>query len=143
MTFRPAGDNTRLVTERAVGMMKMNVINKYRMAGLLACCTLASTGCSSVMSHTGASQGYYPGTRASADLIADDSTSWAIKPLALLDLPFSAVMDTLLLPWDYFRADDDKTLDSPRERVLQSEKLAHTNESLVQAAPMPVSQPRL
>ncbi|UCB29524.1 YceK/YidQ family lipoprotein [Duffyella gerundensis] len=124
-------------------MMKMNMMKKYRMAGLLACCTLASTGCSSVMSHTGASQGYYPGTRASADLIADDGTSWAIKPLAIVDLPFSAVMDTLLLPWDYFRSDDDKSLDSPRARVLQSEKLAHTQENLAQAAPMPVSQSSL
>ena len=79
------------------------------------------------------SQGYYPGTRASADLLVDDDTSWALKPLALIDLPFSAALDTLLLPWDYYRNDSDKSIDSPRERVLQSEKLAHTQENLAQA----------
>jgi len=89
------------------------------------------------MSHTGASQGYYPGTRASAEMITDDNTSWAIKPLALIDLPFSAVMDTVLLPWDYFRSDDDKSKDSIHERVMQSEKMAGTQASLATAASMP------
>ncbi|BAN97622.1 hypothetical protein E05_28560 [Plautia stali symbiont] len=55
-------------------------------------------------------------------MLTDDNTSWAIKPLALIDLPFSAVMDTLLLPWDYFRADDDKTKDShARTRAAERE----------------------
>lgn len=118
------------------GMMMMKLMKTLPLAGVV-CCAMATTGCSSVMSHTGASQGYYPGTRASADMLVDGDTSWALKPLALIDLPFSAVLDTLLLPWDYYRSDKDKSLDSPRERILQSERLAHTQESLAQAQPMP------
>lgn len=115
----------------------MKMMKRFPLSGLLVCCAVATSGCSSVMSHTGASQGYYPGTRASTHLIADDDTSWAIKPLAVIDLPFSAVMDTILLPWDYLRSDDDRRKDSPRERVLQSEKLAGTEASLATAASMP------
>lgn len=93
------------------------------------------------MSHTGPSQGYYPGTRASASILVDEQSSWALKPLALIDLPFSAVMDTLLLPWDYARSDNDKSADSPRERILRSEKLNHTQENLAQATPYPAATP--
>ncbi|MFS2221496.1 YceK/YidQ family lipoprotein [Pantoea sp. B65] len=115
----------------------MKVIKTYRLAGLFACCSLAgTTGCSSVMSHTGPGQGYYPGTRASAAIITDDQTSWALKPLAVIDLPFSALMDTVLLPWDYMRSGDDKSVDSPRERVLRSEKLTHPEESMSGNAPV-------
>lgn len=117
----------------------MNMIKHFPLAGMLAFCALTTTGCSSVMSHTGASQGYYPGTRASADMLVNSNTNWALRPLALVDLPFSAVMDTLLLPWDYARSDSDKTLDSPRARVLQSEKMAHTEDHLSHAAPMPAT----
>lgn len=119
------------------GMMKMNIMKRFPLTAVLICSAFASSGCSSVMSHTGASQGYYPGTRASAEMITDDKTSWAIKPLAIIDLPFSAVMDTILLPWDYFRSDDDRTKDSIHERVMQSEKLAGTHSSLATAATMP------
>ncbi len=121
----------------------MKDMKKIRLASLFACCCVASTtGCSSVMSHTGASQGYYPGTRASAEMLVNDDTSWAIKPLAAIDLPFSAVMDTLLLPWDYARADDDKSEDSPRERVLKSERISATQDSLSQAAPLAANSPQ-
>lgn len=121
------------------GMMKMKIFKRFPLAGMLAFCAMTTTGCSSVMSHTGPSQGYYPGTRASADMVVDSHTSWALRPLALIDLPFSAVMDTLLLPWDYARSDSDKALDSPRARVLQSEKLARTEDHLSHAAPMPAT----
>ncbi|MGK1989615.1 YceK/YidQ family lipoprotein, partial [Klebsiella pneumoniae] len=73
-------------------------------------------GCSSVMSHTGGKVGTYPGTRASATMIGDDETNWGTKSLAILDMPFTAVMDTLLLPWDVFRKDS-----SVRSRVEKSE----------------------
>ncbi|WP_312141678.1 YceK/YidQ family lipoprotein [Pantoea septica] len=119
----------------------MKLLKAFPLAGTLACCTFTLAGCSSVMSHTGPNQGYYPGTRASADILVDENSSWALKPLALIDLPFSAVLDTLLLPWDYARSDDDKSIDSPRERILQSEKLNHTQENLAQAAPYPVATP--
>ncbi|AGB80414.1 Predicted periplasmic lipoprotein [Serratia rubidaea] len=87
-----------------------------------SCLLLATSGCSSVMSHSGPDMGYYPGTRASMNLLKDKETGWAMKPLVALDLPFSAVMDTVLLPYDYLRADSDKTADSPRERILRSEQ---------------------
>ncbi|EJL81668.1 putative periplasmic lipoprotein [Pantoea sp. GM01] len=121
------------------GMMIMKMMKRFPLTAVLICSAFASSGCSSVMSHTGASQGYYPGTRASAEMLTDDKTSWAIKPLALIDLPFSAVMDTVLLPWDYFRSDDDKSKDSIHERVMQSEKLAGTQASLATAASTPVT----
>ncbi|HBK0844793.1 TPA: YceK/YidQ family lipoprotein, partial [Escherichia coli] len=73
-------------------------------------------GCSSVMSHTGGKEGTYPGTRASATMIGDEETNWGTKSLAILDMPFTAVMDTLLLPWDVFRKDS-----SVRSRVEKSE----------------------
>ena len=84
-----------------------------------SCMLLATNGCSSVMSHTGPNQGYYPGTRASVDMLKDDNTSWAMMPLVALDLPFSAVMDTVLLPYDYMR---DSTADSPKARILRGEE---------------------
>jgi uncharacterized protein YceK len=87
-----------------------------------SCMLLATNGCSSVMSHTGPNQGYYPGTRASMDVLRDDNTSWAMMPLVALDLPFSAVMDTVLLPYDYMRSGSDGTADSPRARILRGEE---------------------
>ena len=123
------------------GMMTMKMIKRFPLTGLLVCCVITTSGCSSMMSHSGGSQGYYPGTRASAKMLTDDDTGWVLKPLALIDLPFSAVLDTLLLPWDYARSDDDKSIDSPRERILQSEKLNHTQENLAQAAPYPLATP--
>lgn len=64
------------------------------------------------MSHTGGKEGTYPGTRASATMIGDDETNWGTKSLAILDMPFTAVLDTILLPWDVFRKDS-----SVRSRV--------------------------
>ncbi|EEQ19063.1 Predicted periplasmic lipoprotein [Yersinia intermedia ATCC 29909] len=74
------------------------------------------------MTHTSSSQGYYSGTEANVAMLKDDNTGWALRPLLAVDLPFSAVMDTLLLPYDYLRSDnEDKMASSPRERVHQSE----------------------
>lgn len=50
-------------------------------------------------------QGTYPGTRSSAQTLGDSDTNWGVKSLVALDMPFTAVMDTLLLPWDMFRTD--------------------------------------
>ena len=46
-----------------------------------------------MMSHTGGKEGTYPGTRASATMIGDDETNWGTKSLAILDMPFTAVLD--------------------------------------------------
>ncbi|CFR14615.1 YceK/YidQ family lipoprotein [Yersinia kristensenii] len=86
------------------------------------CSLLLSSGCSSIMTHTSSSQGYYSGTSANVAMLKDDNTGWALRPLLAVDLPFSAVMDTLLLPYDYLRSDsEDKMANSPRERIRQSE----------------------
>lgn len=69
------------------------------------------------MSHTGGKEGTYPGTRASAAMLSDDDTNWGTKSLVILDMPFTAVADTLLLPWDMFRKDN-----SVRSRVEKSEQ---------------------
>ncbi|EJC7978478.1 YceK/YidQ family lipoprotein [Escherichia coli] len=89
-------------------------------------------GCSSVMSHTGGKEGTYPGTRASATMIGDDETNWGTKSLAILDMPFTAVMDTLLLPWDVFRKDS-----SVRSRVEKSEANAQATNAVMPPARMP------
>lgn len=82
-------------------------------AGMITLCS-----CSSMMSHTGGGeQGYYPGTRNSYKMLADSNTSWGLKPLVALDMPFTAVADTLLIPWDAFRTDK-----SVKARVEESEK---------------------
>ncbi len=88
-------------------------------------------GCSSMMSHTGGGeQGLYPGTRASATMLSDDETSWGLKPLVALDLPFTAIADTLLIPWDVFRTDK-----SVRSRVEESEKKSFAINSVIPPAP--------
>ncbi|EEW1569709.1 YceK/YidQ family lipoprotein [Escherichia coli] len=89
-------------------------------------------GCSSVMSHTGGKEGTYPGTRASATMIGDDETNWGTKSLAILDMPFTAVMDTLLLPWDVFRKDS-----SVRSRVEKSDANAQATNAVIPPARMP------
>ncbi|NZB40597.1 YceK/YidQ family lipoprotein [Escherichia coli] len=89
-------------------------------------------GCSSVMSHTGGKEGTYPGTRASATMIGDEETNWGTKSLAILDMPFTAVMDTLLLPWDVFRKDS-----SVRPRVEKSEATAQATNAVIPPARMP------
>ena len=89
------------------------------------------SGCSSVMSHTGGKEGTYPGTRASAAMISDDETNWGTKSLAILDMPFTAVADTLLLPWDMFRTDS-----SVRSRVEKSEQETLATNSVIPPAEM-------
>ncbi|EJV3052164.1 YceK/YidQ family lipoprotein [Escherichia coli] len=89
-------------------------------------------GCSSVMSHTGGKEGTYPGTRASATMIGDDETNWDTKSLAILDMPFTAVLDTILLPWDVFRKDS-----SVRSRVEKSEANAQATNAVIPPARMP------
>lgn len=108
----------------------MNALNKCHIAGVAACLAVLSTsGCSSVMMHSGPNSGYYAGTRASADVLMDSSSGWMMRPMAAIDLPFSAVMDTLLLPVDYFTSGET---DSPRERVRRSEQANHTDEVMSQ-----------
>lgn len=82
--------------------------------------------------HTGGKEGTYPGTRASATMIGDDETNWGTKSLAILDMPFTAVMDTLLLPWDVFRKDS-----SVRSRVEKSEANAQATNAVIPPARMP------
>lgn len=83
------------------------------------------------MSHTGGKEGTYPGTRASATMISDDETNWGTKSLAILDLPFTAVLDTLLVPWDLFRTDS-----SVRSRVEKSEKQNSATNAVIPPAEM-------
>lgn len=87
-----------------------------------SCMLLTTCGCSSVMSHTGADQGYYAGTRANVNMMKSNDTSWAMIPLLAVDLPLSAAMDTLLLPYDYLRSGKDKTAESPKARIQHEEE---------------------
>ncbi|WP_042867614.1 MULTISPECIES: YceK/YidQ family lipoprotein [Dickeya] len=86
--------------------------------GILATCG----GCSSVMTHSGGEQGYYSGTKASMTTLKDDDTSWAMMPMAAMDLPFSAMLDTMLLPYDYYRVHSDQRNTSARDRLEEYER---------------------
>lgn len=100
----------------------MKVLRRTALSLLIAGSGLALTsGCSSVMTHTGPHQGYYSGTRANMDALHSEDASWAMTPLVILDMPFSAVMDTLLLPYDYSRSGKEKPDDSLRARIHHDE----------------------
>lgn len=102
--------------------MKITVMMKSSLPKvLLSSGLLMMSGCSSVMTHTGGQAGVYPGTRASMDMLTDSETSWGYKPFVALDMPLTAVMDTVLLPWDMFRT--DKSLKSQVE-ASESKNLA-------------------
>lgn len=91
----------------------------------LLCTTLGLllvTGCSSIMTHSGPYQGYYSGAKANIDMLKDDKTGWVMKPLVAIDIPFSAFLDTLLLPYDYARSDQNSAEQSPKHRIEQLEK---------------------
>ena len=65
-------------------------------------------------------------------MLADDDTNWGVKSLVALDMPFTAVMDTLLLPWDLFRTDS-----SVKSRVEKSERENLATNSVIPPAAMP------
>lgn len=90
-------------------------------------CLILLCGCSSLMTHVGPHQGYYSGTKADSRILKDSDTGWVIKPLAMIDLPFSALLDTVLLPYDYFQADNIASQPSPKERVQDWENYQATD----------------
>ncbi|WP_192458557.1 YceK/YidQ family lipoprotein [Musicola keenii] len=83
---------------------------------------IACSGCSSVMTHTGGEHGYYSGTRASMTMLEDDATGWVMKPALAVDLPFSAMLDTMLLPYDYYRTNREQHTTSARDRLDEYER---------------------
>lgn len=88
---------------------------------------LILSGCSSIMTHAGPSEGYYPGSKNSIKMIKDDETGWVVKPLLAIDLPFSVIMDTLLIPLDYAKSDKDAKVDSPKKRIEELDKKEKSN----------------
>lgn len=99
---------------------------------LLTGYVISLSGCSSIASHTGANHGYYLGTQANNAIITSSDSRWPIKTLAILDYPFSAISDTLILPWDYYRNRNQTDL-SLRDRVLASEKTHSTDAALTES----------
>lgn len=91
---------------------------------------LLLSGCASVMTHSGGKQGTYSGTRANVALLKDQQTSWTIKPLAAVDLPFSAVVDTLLYPWDVMREQDPRPSGASFVPASPHQNLQHKNAAL-------------
>ncbi len=77
------------------------------------------------MTHAGPNRGYYPGAKANIEMLKDQETGWVMKPLLAIDLPFSALLDTLLLPYDYIKYDEDQSASSPKERIEKIEKAQH------------------
>ncbi|MDR0807286.1 MAG: YceK/YidQ family lipoprotein [Enterobacteriaceae bacterium] len=93
---------------------------------LLPVCTSSSlfllAGCSSLMAHVAPYEGYYSGTTNDAKMISDDSNGWVMRSLLVIDLPFSAALDTVLLPYDYYRSDDSESRESPRKKISESDE---------------------
>lgn len=83
---------------------------------------------------TGPTEGYYPGTKNSIAMLQDDETGWVMKPIVAIDLPFSAVLDTLLAPVDYATGGKDNSESSPAERVKRLEAAETAHNAL---APLP------
>ncbi|TGD45622.1 YceK/YidQ family lipoprotein, partial [Salmonella enterica subsp. enterica serovar Poona] len=81
---------------------------------------------------TGGIECTYPGTLASATMIGKYETIWGTISMAILDMPFTAVMDTILLPWDIFRKDS-----SVRSRVEKSEEETKMTNAVIPPAKMP------
>ncbi|MBP6121568.1 MULTISPECIES: YceK/YidQ family lipoprotein [Providencia] len=88
---------------------------------------LILSGCSSIMTHAGPSEGYYPGSKNSITMIKNEDTGWVVRPLLAIDLPFSIIMDTLLIPLDYAKSGDDSKLDSPKKRIEDLEEKDKNN----------------
>ncbi len=65
-------------------------------------------------------------------MLSDDDTNIGMKSLVALDMPFTAVMDTLLLPWDMFRTDS-----SIKSRVEKSEQENLATNGAIPPAPLP------
>ena len=83
------------------------------------------TGCSSIMSHLDNSQQrYYPGSASVISRFHEPQTSWAMWPLMIVDLPTSALLDTLLLPYDYYRLHQDKVTAMPSNSSIVPQRLA-------------------
>ncbi len=103
-------------------------MRRYLLKTALCSTMLTLGGCSSVMSHTGGSeQGYYPGTRSSYNMLTSNGPGWGMKSFVAVDMPFTAILDTLLLPWDAFRNDK-----SVKSRVEESER---SNDAVNNAIP--------
>ncbi|WP_228350884.1 MULTISPECIES: YceK/YidQ family lipoprotein [Limnobaculum] len=82
----------------------------------------ALSGCSSLMAHVAPYERYYPGTAHDIDMIGDDNHGWLMRSLLIVDLPFSAMLDTVLLPYDLYRASDTEGRSSPRKTISDSDK---------------------
>lgn len=88
---------------------------------VIASSMLCINGCSSIMTRVGPYQGYYPGAKVDVQMLKDDS-GWVMTPLAILDLPFSTLLDTLLLPYDYYHSTQDPTKESPKARLMKKKQ---------------------
>lgn len=108
---------------RLIPLMRRLILVIYNTICLnIFSCLILLSGCSSIMTHVGPHQGYYSGTKADTRILKDGDTGWVIKPLAMIDLPFSALLDTILLPYDYFQVDKVVSPPSPKKRVHDWEK---------------------
>ncbi len=77
------------------------------------------------MTHSGPSLGYYSGAKTNIEMLKDNDTGWVMKPLLAIDLPFSALLDTILLPYDYIKSDEDQSASSPKERIEKIKNTQH------------------
>ncbi|WP_369678507.1 YceK/YidQ family lipoprotein [Sodalis-like endosymbiont of Proechinophthirus fluctus] len=72
------------------------------------------------MTHTRLYRGIIPVTAPICRSYATKIVTGASGNVAVIDLPFSAVFNTVLLPCDYSRRDNNTDEESPRSRMLHS-----------------------
>lgn len=108
--------------------------------GVTACALLLlTTGCASVVSRSHPNHDrWYPGVKQDwRDLSIDP---WYSQTLDLVDLPLSAVGDTVLLPWDAIVRDDHR---GPEAEPAPEPAVETVVSPVIVPAPTPVAAPPL
>jgi uncharacterized protein YceK len=95
--------------------MKSNLTPRLPTGAALALLTLLNSGCTSIRARTEMPENdwnVYPGVRRDVSELGDAFTgnlkgpAWSpvlVAPILVADMPFSATMDTVALPYDLYR----------------------------------------
>lgn len=75
-------------------------------------------GCGSLSSRWNGNYGPYVGVKLDVDLVTHYQSEGEV--IAAVDIPFSAIADTLFLPYDLSRSDSQKTADSAAIKPAES-----------------------
>lgn len=86
----------------------------FRAVLLLALATLVAPGCASVLARSlRPDDAPYVGARSGWEEVTGPNRQVSERAFFALDLPFSAVLDTVLLPWDLLAMPDNDPEEEP------------------------------